>query len=187
MSPKGTGANLLSEGRILVISGCKIALFLSAVIFFQTCLFSQPASAQIYQWKDASGNIHYGDSPPPGVKPMEKHVTVDKIVRPERKESPQERGQLSEESSLRDISDISVILYATDWCPYCKKTRAYLNSKGIRYTEYNIDKDLSKKEEMEKMTGSDGVPVLDIEGIIIRGYQPQRIWAAIEKRRRANN
>jgi glutaredoxin-like YruB-family protein len=170
-----------------MISGCKISLLLAAAILFQTCLVTQPVSAQIYEWKDATGNIFYGDSPPPGVKPSVKHATVNRIVRPESKESHQEERQISGESQLRDISDISVILYATDWCPYCKKTREYLNSEGIRFTEYNIDKDRSKREEMKEKSGSDGVPVLDIERIIIRGFNPQRISAAIEDRRRANN
>ena len=50
--------------------------------------------------------------------------------------------------------------------------------------EYNIDKDKSKREEMLiKSGGSRGVPLIDIEGIIIRGYGENAIREGIEKRR----
>lgn len=50
--------------------------------------------------------------------------------------------------------------------------------------EYNIDKDKSKREEMLiKSGGSRGVPLIDIEGIIIRGYGESAIKEGVEKRR----
>lgn len=174
-------------GNIFGSNLSRTAVLLAATIFFQACLVAPPVSAKIYQWKDANGNISYGDSPPSGVKALEKHIKANKIVMPEIKEPPQEERQISTRSRLRPISDISVILYATDWCPYCKKTRAYLQSKGIRFTEYDIDKDPGKRKEMIEKSGTNGVPVLDIEGIIIRGFDPREISAAIEARRKVNN
>ena len=50
--------------------------------------------------------------------------------------------------------------------------------------EYNIDKDKSKREEMLiKSGGSRGVPLIDIEGIIVRGYGESAIKEGVEKRR----
>jgi hypothetical protein len=47
-----------------------------------------------------------------------------------------------------------------------------------------VDRDKGKREEMlQKSGGSRGVPLLDIEGIIIRGYSQNAIRDAIEKRR----
>jgi len=54
----------------------------------------------------------------------------------------------------------------------------------VNLVEYNIEKDKSKREEMlQKSGGSRGVPLIDIEGIIIRGYSESAIKEGIEKRR----
>ena len=75
-------------------------------------------------------------------------------------------------------------MYMTDWCPYCRKAKEYLNSLGVNLVEYNVDRDRGKEEEsMQKMGGGSGVLVIDVEGIIIKGYAPERIKEAVEKRR----
>jgi glutaredoxin 3 len=54
----------------------------------------------------------------------------------------------------------------------------------VNLVEYNVEKDKSKREEMlRKSGGSTGVPLLDIEGIIIRGFNQNAMKEAIEKRR----
>ena len=54
----------------------------------------------------------------------------------------------------------------------------------MNLTEYNIEKDRGRRDEMlQKSGGSRGVPLLDIEGIIIRGYNQGAMREAIEKRR----
>ena len=54
----------------------------------------------------------------------------------------------------------------------------------MNLVEYNIEKDKSKKEEMLlKSGGSRGVPLIDIEGIIVRGFGQSAIKEGIEKRR----
>jgi glutaredoxin len=49
--------------------------------------------------------------------------------------------------------------------------------------EYDINKDRSKKSEMIEKSGRQTVPFIDVEGLYITGYDPQRIKQAIEKRR----
>jgi len=55
---------------------------------------------------------------------------------------------------------------------------------GVNLVEYDIEKDRKKGEEMMAKSGSRGVPVVDIEGIIIRGYSPDAMRDAIERKRR---
>ncbi len=86
------------------------------------------------------------------------------------------------EKRKRHIRDVNVIMYMTNWCTYCKKAREYINSLGASLTEYNIDEDKNRKDEMLKKSGSTGVPVIDVDGIIVRGYNPVIIKQAIEKR-----
>ena len=55
---------------------------------------------------------------------------------------------------------------------------------NVNLVEHNIEKDKSKREEMlQKSGGSRGVPLIDVEGIIIRGFSQSAMKEAIEKRR----
>jgi glutaredoxin len=54
----------------------------------------------------------------------------------------------------------------------------------VNLVEYNIEKDAVRRAEMlAKSGGSRGVPLIDIEGIILRGYSRSAIQEAVEKRR----
>ena len=86
---------------------------------------------------------------------------------------------------VRKNSDIRVVMYMTDWCPYFKKAGKYIRSLGVHLTEYNIEKDQNRKSEMKSLSGGSGmVPLIDIEGVIIRGYVPEEINAAVEKKKK---
>ena len=156
-------------------------IFLTIIILLS--IFISPASSEIYKWKDKDGNVFYSDSPPPGVDAQKKKFREDKFERQEIKEGIHK----SESSTLkgnRPISDVKVIMYMTSWCPYCRKAREYINSLGVKLTEYDIDRDKSKNSEMlSKSGGAKGVPLIDVEGLIIRGYAPDAIKTAVEKRR----
>ncbi len=85
--------------------------------------------------------------------------------------------------AARPYSSIKVIMYMTDWCPYCIKAREYIKSLGVQLIEYNIERDQSKARESMEKSGRRGVPVIDVEGILIPGYSPERIKSAVEMRR----
>jgi len=85
----------------------------------------------------------------------------------------------------RKNSDIQVVMYMTDWCPYCQKAGKYIKSLGVHLTEYNVEKDQKRKNEMKSLNGGSGmVPLIDIEGVIIRGYVPEEIKAVVEKKKK---
>ena len=97
-----------------------------------------PAGAQIYKWTDSTGKVHYGDKPPAGAKTDQ--VKVDAVTSHEpRAESTQ------------------LIMYATSWCGYCKKARAYFAAKGISYREVDIEASPANQAEF-KQFGGKGVP-----------------------------
>ena len=83
----------------------------------------------------------------------------------------------------RDYRDIQVKIYTTSWCPYCKQAKEYLNSLKVNYTEYDIEKDADKAAEF-KSKGGGGVPLVDIEGIIIKGYSIASIKSALDTRKK---
>ena len=69
----------------------------------------------------------------------------------------------------------SITIYSTDGCVYCKMAKAYFDQKGVKYVEKNVQHDLVAQEEMIKKSGQLGVPVLDIEGTIIIGFDKSAI------------
>jgi glutaredoxin len=85
----------------------------------------------------------------------------------------------------RQNSDIKAVMYMTSWCPYCTKARKYLLGLRVDLTEYDIEKDDAKRAEMKRLSGgSTMVPLIDIEGIVIRGYVPDEMKDAVEKRKK---
>ena len=72
----------------------------------------------------------------------------------------------------------SVVLYATEWCKYCRMARRFLIENNIDYVEYDIEKSPEGNKRYEALGGR-GVPLLDVNGRVIRGYNPDEILAAL--------
>lgn len=72
-------------------------------------------------------------------------------------------------------------VYTTESCPWCIKTKQYLNSKNINFEELNVQTDMAAREEMMNKTKQLGVPVLDIDGTVIIGFDRAAIDAALSK------
>ena len=158
------------------------------IILFITFLLraTSAISGEVYKWRDKDGNIIFSDTPPPpGVEVEIKEFKEKASDGPKVKENinlPRPKSESFKEK--RSYSDVHVIMYMTSWCPYCDKARTYLRSLDVNLVEYNIEQDKKKREEMlVKSGGSRGVPLIDVEGIIIRGYNPDALKAAIERRR----
>lgn len=64
----------------------------------------------------------------------------------------------------------NVTIYSTPTCPYCHQVKDYLKGKGIAFTDYDVANDSAKAQEMIDKSGQMGVPVLDIDGKIIIGF-----------------
>lgn len=75
-------------------------------------------------------------------------------------------------ASRGENADVRVILYATSWCPYCKKTRQFLHKNRIHYVEYDIEKSAEGRRQYQQLGGR-GVPVLNIDGKVVHGYNVQ--------------
>ena len=75
-----------------------------------------------------------------------------------------------------------VIVYSTNWCAYCKMAKQYLTGRGVDFVEKNIEEDpAAHKELMDKIGGNfRGVPVIDIYGTIILGFDRPKIDAALK-------
>jgi len=68
-----------------------------------------------------------------------------------------------------------VKVYSTETCPYCKLIKEFLTEKGIKFTDFNVGEDQKAAEEMVKKSEQRGVPVLDIDGEIVVGFDKEKI------------
>lgn len=69
----------------------------------------------------------------------------------------------------------NIKIYTTPYCAYCKMAKEYFKSKNISYEEYDVMADIPKREEMVKKSGQMGVPVIDINGKIVIGFDRAKI------------
>jgi len=72
-----------------------------------------------------------------------------------------------------------VIIYSADWCAFCHAAKDYLTRKGVPFTEKNVEEDIANAHEAVQKSGQTGIPVLDINGEIIIGFDRPRIDAAL--------
>ncbi|MBI2552757.1 thioredoxin family protein [Candidatus Uhrbacteria bacterium] len=76
---------------------------------------------------------------------------------------------------------MSVIIYSTPTCPYCKQAKQYFKEHNVQYEEKDVSADSAAQAEMTKKSGGFmGVPVIDINGTIITGFDKPKIEAALK-------
>jgi glutaredoxin-like YruB-family protein len=75
--------------------------------------------------------------------------------------------------------DKNVIVYSTPTCPWCARTKQFLKENNITFQDFDVSSNQQAAEEMIKKSGQMGVPVLDIDGEIILGFDKERIKQAL--------
>ena len=73
-----------------------------------------------------------------------------------------------------------VIVYTTPTCPWCIKVKGFLKSNKVAYTEKNVAEDKKVAEEAVKKSGQRGVPIIDIDGTIITGFDEPALKKALK-------
>ncbi|MDD5464819.1 MAG: glutaredoxin domain-containing protein [Candidatus Omnitrophica bacterium] len=73
----------------------------------------------------------------------------------------------------------SVIVYSTPTCPWCIRVKQFLKENNILFLDWDVSVDQAAADEMIKKSGQMGVPVLDIDGQIIVGFDKEKIKAAL--------
>jgi len=71
-----------------------------------------------------------------------------------------------------------VIIYTTNWCPYCNGAKALLRSKSVEFEEIDVTDDWQKRAEMERLSRRRTVPQIFIDGRSIGGYDDARMLDA---------
>lgn len=68
-----------------------------------------------------------------------------------------------------------VTVYSTPTCPYCHQAKDYLTQKGIAFADLNVATDLEARNVMVQKSGQLGVPVIEVDGQVIVGFNRAKI------------
>lgn len=75
--------------------------------------------------------------------------------------------------------DKKVTIYTTPTCHFCHMAKEFFKQHDIPYTEHNVLTDLEKRKEMVAKSGQLGVPVIDINGDVMVGFDQRRLAQAL--------
>lgn len=68
-----------------------------------------------------------------------------------------------------------VIVFSTPTCSFCNAAKSYFRQKGIKFKDVDVSRDAAAARDMVKRSGQQGVPVIDIGGKIIVGFDRPKI------------
>lgn len=61
-------------------------------------------------------------------------------------------------------------IYTTTYCPYCTLAKDWMKAHSLKFTEVNVENDQAAAKEMVKKSGQRGVPVIEVDGKIVIGF-----------------
>lgn len=144
-----------------------LALTVRLCLLATAALAAMPASSQLYRWTDDKGAIHYSDKAP------EKGAAEVKINSNSGPATVSGSGTPAAGSAKAPVK-----MLATSWCGYCRKARAYLNSRGIPFEELDVEKSAQGKQEYRALKGR-GVPIILVGTQRMNGYDQGRLEAML--------
>lgn len=68
-----------------------------------------------------------------------------------------------------------VIVFSTPTCPHCNHAKRYLRERGVRFRDVDVSKDPVAARDMVRRSGQQGVPVIDIGGKIVVGFNRSEV------------
>jgi len=88
--------------------------------------------------------------------------------------------RIDEVLSAKPLSETSsgssnITIYTSDGCPWCARTKEFLRSKGVSFTEKNVSRDPYAAQEMMNVSGQSGTPVTVINGESVVGFDEARL------------
>jgi len=70
---------------------------------------------------------------------------------------------------------MNVRVYSTNFCPYCKMAKEFLKDNNVSFEEVNVQENKEAAKEMIEKTGQVGVPVIEIDGETVIGFNREQI------------
>ncbi|HEX8182210.1 MAG TPA: glutaredoxin domain-containing protein [Candidatus Saccharimonadales bacterium] len=72
------------------------------------------------------------------------------------------------------------IIYSANWCAFCHAAKQYFDKLGVKYEVRDIEADHAYATESVEKSGQMGIPVIDIDGTIIVGFDRPKIDASLK-------
>jgi len=79
------------------------------------------------------------------------------------------------------VKELAVKVYSTPTCPFCAMAKELLRKNGVQFQDINVILDKEGAKEMIAKSGQFGVPVVEIEGTIIVGFDKDKIESALKR------
>lgn len=73
----------------------------------------------------------------------------------------------------------NITIYSTPSCVYCNMAKTFFKANNVPFTDYNVATDLAKRKEMIDKTGQMGVPVIDLNGEIVIGFNEEKLKSTL--------
>lgn len=77
---------------------------------------------------------------------------------------------------------MDVTVYSTSTCPWCRRTKEFLKENNVGFKDVNVAEDRDAAQEMIKKSGQMGVPVIDVDGEIIVGFDKDKLMGVLKLR-----
>ena len=78
---------------------------------------------------------------------------------------------------------IMITIYSAQWCGFCHAAKNYLDKLGVKYEDRDVDNNPEFAQEAVSKSGQMGIPVIDIDGQIIMGFNRPEIDAALKAKK----
>ena len=75
---------------------------------------------------------------------------------------------------------MAVKIYTTPTCPWCKKTKEFFKENKVKFKEINVATNQKAAKEMVEKSGQTGVPVVDVDGTMIVGFDESKLKKALK-------
>jgi glutaredoxin 3 len=143
-----------------------LSMALIIVALFVMMTMNASNAATLYRWVDDQGVTHVSENPPEG-----KMAVAEAVVGEGADKGP---PKVEEKKEFR-VRPGEITIYTTPTCPWCHRTKAWMRDKKIRYREVDVTSDKKGLEEMVRISGQTGVPVIVVGDEVIVGFNEKRL------------
>ena len=136
-----------------------IALVMNLAMTLVVCLPAR--AADIHEWRDKDGQVHFGDRPPGDIASTVVKVKTNVYTSP----------SIEALSKALIHVEAQVVMYSASWCGYCRKARHYFNNHNVAFSEYDIETSEKGQRDYQQL-GAQGVPVILVGEQRLNGFTP---------------
>jgi len=132
------------------------------------------------EWRERAGRVSLPVPPP--AAPARRSAERKPPASPARRHA---EGTFSAAGSSERAAQPEIEIYTLKTCGYCRAAMTYMDQHGLEYTNHDIEDEPEARDEyLEKTRGRAGVPVIDVEGQVLQGWDPRHFERVLASRSR---